>query len=70
MRRGSKILRSSFVYLILAAVFNLSSFSLDQFVWAKMEDKLVFTWRKTVNESWATTKILPTLREAIKIQKS
>ena len=48
MRRGSKILRSSFVYLILAAVFNLSSFSLDQFV-VQQEDKLREVSREMIN---------------------
>lgn len=48
MRRGSKILTSSFVYLILTAVFNLSSFSLDQFV-VQQEDKLREVSREMIN---------------------
>ena len=48
MRRGSKILKSSFIYLIFAAAFNLLSFSLDQFV-VQQEDRLRDVSREMIN---------------------
>jgi len=48
MRRGSKIQKSSFIYLMFAAIFNLLSFSLDQFI-VQQEDRLRDVSREMIN---------------------